>query len=140
MALGLAGDEVEFFILLDNHPVLVTTRTSYTLLKLFSDLRKDPEAAPFLPKHVSWRTCDFYRFNNPVPLRKGPIGHGSSSNLKDLSDEVKEACLQEDNNEIVNTLQTYVEDLADEFVLNKFYLVIKIPDRELCHFEPLDVL
>ncbi|KAN0081576.1 hypothetical protein V8E55_009200 [Tylopilus felleus] len=103
-------------------------RTSYTLLKLFSDLRKDPEAAPFLPKHVSWRTCDFYRFNNPVALRKGPIGHGSSSNLKDLSDEVKEACLQEDNKEIVNALQTYVEDLADAFVLNKFYLVIKIPD------------
>ena len=137
--MGYLVADVDFFILLDNHPVLVTTRASYTLLKLFSNLRKDPEAAQYLPKQVLWRACDFYRLKNPVPLRKGPIGHGSSSNLKDLSDEVKEACLQEDNKEIVNALQTYVEDLAEELSDHHIYLVIQIPDREWYHFEPLDV-
>ena len=130
--------DVDFCILLDNHPVLVTTRASYTLLKLFSDLRKDPDAAQYLPKQVAWRTCDFYRLKNPVPLRKGPIGHRSSSDIKDVSDEVKGACLQEDNKEIVNVLETYVKDLAEEFSDDRIYFVIQIPDRKPHHLELLD--
>ena len=41
--------EVEFYILLDNNPVLVSTNPGHTLVKLFTGLRKDVDAAKYLP-------------------------------------------------------------------------------------------
>ncbi|KAN0081585.1 hypothetical protein V8E55_009209, partial [Tylopilus felleus] len=124
----LAAD-VDFCILLDNHPVLVTTRASYTLLKLFSDLRKDPDAAQYLPKQVSWRACDFYRLKNPVPLVGEDDDHEGSGNFNDVTHKVKEACLQESNRVPVNPTNTRVQHLSKEQLSDDhIYLVIQIPD------------
>ena len=138
--MGYLAADVDFFILLDNHPVLVTTRTNNLLVKLFSYLHKDPNAAQYLPKQVPWRACDFYRLKNPVPLVGEDAGHEGSGNFNDVTHKVKEACLQESNRVLVNPTNTRVQDLSKEQLSDDhIYLVIQIPDREWYHFEPLDI-
>ncbi|KAN0081577.1 hypothetical protein V8E55_009201 [Tylopilus felleus] len=121
--------DVDFFILLDNHPVLVTTRTNSLLVKLFSYLHKDPNAAQYLPKQVPWRACDFYRLKNPVPLVGEDDDHEGSGNFNDVTHKVKEACLQESNRVPVNPTNTRVQHLSKEQLSDDhIYLVIQIPD------------
>ncbi|KAF8554814.1 hypothetical protein OG21DRAFT_1508454 [Imleria badia] len=120
--------EVDFFILLNKNPVLVSAKPGNTLVQLFSRLRDNVDAVEYLPTKVYWHACDFYRLNNPVALGEDPIDHEGSRNFMDIPDEVKEACFQESNRMAVNPMATKVHSLGDEFFEDHIYLVIETPD------------
>ena len=92
-------------------------------------LRNNDDAAEFLPAKISWRACKFYRLNQPVALGDDPVGPEGSSNPMEILDEVKEACLQEDNRVTVSPMRTKVQVLGDKIFEDHIYLVIEIPDR-----------
>ena len=109
--------------------MLVSAQPISTLAKLFTGLRNNDGAAEFLPAKISWRGCDFYRLNQPVALGDDPVGPEKSGNLKDIPDQVKEACFQESNKVAVNPIRTKVQVLGDKIFEDHIYLVIEIPDR-----------
>lgn len=139
MTLYFAG-KVKFYILLNNHPVLVSATPEATLHDLFIDLRENVDATEYLPSKVSWEACKFYRLKNPVPLGEDDTDDEDNGRLGHLPNEVMRGCLDEANWVIVHPIRTRVHRLAKNFSADHIYLVIKVRDREYCHFKALGVL
>ena len=117
--------QVQFWILLGDEPVFVAVAHLHdTLVKFFTDLRKNAEAAPHIPAKLGSSSCTFYRLKNPVSL----IQNGGDSD--EFLNQVKKACSEKSNREHVNPIFTDVRSIAHDFFDRHIYLVIEFPDSK----------
>lgn len=122
--------EVEFWILLGNKPVFVSARLDDSLLKFFIGLRNDVDAAEHIPDNVSYDVCSFYQLENPVSVVGDDCDDEYQGDFEDVSDAVKQACLDESNRMPVNPRSIKVRELAEMFSADHVYLVIDFLDRK----------
>lgn len=111
--------------MLNNRIIRISAQPEDTIAEVFKNFRKDPDEAELIPAKITYHVCRFYRLKNPVSL----VNDRPRSDNEFLN-EVKKACAEESNRELVNPTLTEVRQLAEEFSPRHIHLVIELPDGE----------
>ena len=126
---------VQFWVLLGDQPVFVQAAcVQDSLVKFFTSLQNDANAAGYIPAKIAYHACEFYRLNTPVQIVDDEDGDEDTADRKSVPDEVIQACLEKANRVCVNPLRTRVQRLAKEFSPDHLYLAITLPDGRCYDF------
>ena len=109
--------------------MFVSTEPNQSLVQFFRGLRNDVDAAEYFHAKLSYGSCNFYLLKNPPSVLVDRNQRNQPKDDEGFPLAVKQACLEENNRELVNPGTIKVSELASEISQHCVYLAIDFPDR-----------